>query len=116
MNTINKVDERTWENPYKVKEDVQEWIIDVAENHGQLEKGNVSHDLLYDSICEIIDHSEYVIYTYQAKRITEVYEIDPFSKSEVTGENYKSFNEMAYEVLHDMAIEYITKNYPNIEL
>ena len=111
METINKIDNRTWDNPYKVKEDIQEWIIDVAE-----EMNTSNYDIVYNSICEIVDSSEYVIYTYQAKRISEVYEIDPFSKSEVTGENYNSFNEIAYEVLHDMLAEYITKNYPNIEL
>lgn len=110
METINKVDERTWENPYKVKEDIQGWIIDVAE-----EMVTSNYDVVYDSICEVVDSSEYVIYNYQAKRITEVYEIDPFSKSEVTGENYNSFNEIAYEVLHDMLAEYIINKYPEIK-
>lgn len=110
METINTIDKRTWENPYKVKEDVQEWVIDVAE-----EINNTNCDDIYDTICEIVDNSEYVIYNYQSKRITEVYEIDPFSKSEVTGENYKSFNEIAYEVLHDMLAEYIINKYPEIE-
>ncbi len=111
METINKVDNRTWENPYKVKEDVQEWIIDVAE-----EITTKIESEAWDMLCEIVDSSEYVAYNYQAKRVSEVYEIDPFSKSEFTGENYTSFNEIAYEVLQGMLTEYITKNYPNIEL
>jgi len=110
METLKKIDERTWENPYKVKDDVQEWIMDVAEDIS-----NSKCEYVYDQICEIVDSSEYVIYNYQAKRVTEVYEIDPFSQSEVTGENYKSFNEMAYEVLQDMLTEYILNNYPKID-
>tara|TARA_R110000796_G_scaffold249950_1_gene378307 strand:- start:904 stop:1239 length:336 start_codon:yes stop_codon:yes gene_type:complete len=111
METINKADNRTWENPYKVKEDIQNWIIDVAE-----EINIINYNSGYESIYEKVDSSEYVIYNYQAKRVSEVYEIDPFSKSELTGENYTSFNAIAYEVLVDMLTEYITKNYPEVEL
>ena len=52
-----------------------------------------------DMVFEIIDGLEEVIYNYQAKKICEAFEMDPFDHSEITGERYENYNVMAFELI-----------------
>ena len=52
-----------------------------------------------DMVFEIIDGLEEVIYNYQAKKICEAFDMDPFDYSEITGERYENYNVMAFELI-----------------
>ena len=55
-----------------------------------------------DDVHEIIDGLEEVIYTYQARKIAEAFELCPFeSIDELTGEKFTSWSQMAYNVIYD---------------
>jgi len=57
---------------------------------------------IQDDIHEIIDGLEEVIYTYQAKRIAEAFDICPFeSIDELTGEKFRSWSQIAYNVIYE---------------
>ena len=61
---------------------------------------------VYDNIHEIIDGMEEVIYNYQAQKIAEAFDYDPFdSVSQMTGEKFNNYNVMTYEIIYNGVIE-----------
>ena len=87
--------EMNWNNKYHVQATVEHAVEDILwslENeYEEINEGNC-----YDYAHEQIDGHEYVIYTYQAKKITEAFDIDVFDHSPITGERYSSYNVIAY--------------------
>ena len=55
----------------------------------------------------IVDQSQEVIYTYQAKQVCDVLDIDIFGESEMTGERYESWSHAAFDGLYSMIYENI---------
>lgn len=59
-----------------------------------------------DHIHEIIDGLQEVIYTYQARKIAEAFDLCPFeSIDELTGEKFTSWSQMAYSVIYNGFME-----------
>jgi hypothetical protein len=57
---------------------------------------------VYHNIHEIIDGMQEVIYNYQAKKIAEAFDYCPFdSVSDITGEKFNNYNDMAYEIIYN---------------
>lgn len=61
---------------------------------------NLFDDNAGDYIWEIVDGLSDVIYNYQAQKVSEAFGVDVFGESEVTGERYTSYNEIAFEVIN----------------
>ena len=92
-----------WNNKYEVMDSVKEevnYIIEVLEN-----EYDTNEDNYYDYAHEVIDGHEYVIYNYQAKKISEAFDIDVFEESPITGERYNSYNEIAYQILEEKVMD-----------
>ena len=55
-----------------------------------------------DALHEIIDGLSDIIYRHQAEMISRAFDYCPFeSVSEMTGERFTSFHEMAYEIIYN---------------
>lgn len=52
-----------------------------------------------DCLYEIIDGLSDVIYNYQAQKVAEAFDMSPFDESEMSGERFTSYNQMAFEVI-----------------
>ena len=96
--------EMNWNNKYHVQATVEHAVEDILwslENeYEDINEGNC-----YDYAHEQIDGHEYVIYNYQAKKITEAFDIDVFDHSPITGERYPSYNVIAYEIIEEKVME-----------
>ena len=58
-------------------------------------------EIVNDEIFQMINNSEYVIYTDQAKKISETIDLyDVFEISDITGERFRSWSEVAFENLY----------------
>jgi hypothetical protein len=95
-----------YENPYQVREYVNTILVPHIYEMLCDEYGFTSEDYdindINDHVVEIIDGLSDVIYNYQAKKIAETFYYDPFtSESEMTGEKFNSYNEMAFELLYN---------------
>lgn len=88
-----------YENAYQVRNYITNVIVpQINEDLKDYDSDEcIQHDALYEIINELSD----VIYTYQAKKISEAFDISPFDCSEMTGERYNSFNEIAFDVIMD---------------
>lgn len=53
-----------------------------------------------EALFEIINSISDVIYNYQARKITDAYGYDAFGYSEITGERFNSYNEIAFEIIY----------------
>tara|TARA_R110002074_G_scaffold239417_1_gene411212 strand:- start:341 stop:676 length:336 start_codon:yes stop_codon:yes gene_type:complete len=54
-----------------------------------------------DRIWEMIDGSEYVIYTHKAKEISKAINLyDAFDTSDITGERFANWSQVAFENLY----------------
>ncbi len=99
-----------WNNRYEVMDAINKhevpYIIEVLEN-----EYDTNEDNYFDHAHEIIDGHEYVIYNYQAKKVCEAFDLDPFGESEITGEQNTSYNQMAYELLEQKVMELIYDKY-----
>ena len=98
------MDDINWNNHYHVKTAVKhaaEDIIDTVLN----EYDDVNEDNYYDYAHEQIDGHEYVIYNYQAKKVTEAFDVDVFGHSHITGEHHTSYNQIAYEIIEQIVME-----------
>ena len=99
------MDDINWNNRYEVQaatEKEVDYIIEVLNN-----EYDTNEDNYYDHVHEIIDGHEYVIYNYQAKKMSEAHDIDVFEDSPITGERYNSYNEIAYQILEEKVMEKI---------
>lgn len=67
---------------------------------GEINETYDSIDLMQD-IWEIINGLGDVIYNYQAKKVTEAFDVDVFGISDITGERYTSYNETAHEIIYN---------------
>lgn len=99
-----------YENPYQVREYVNTvlvpFIYEVLVDSYDFASDDYDNDDTHDHVWEIIDGLEEVIYNYQAKKIAQAFDYDPFnSESEMTGERFNSWNEMTFELLYNKFFE-----------
>lgn len=95
-----------YEDPYKtqvyIKYTVVPFIYEtLVDSYGYADE-DYDNDATYDYVWEIIDGLEEVIYNYQAKKVAEAFNMDVFEPSEITGERYSSYNEMAFEKIQEL--------------
>jgi hypothetical protein len=99
-----------YENPYQVREYVNTILVPhiyevLCDDYGYAEN-DYNTDNTSDHVWEIIDNLEEIIYNYQAKKIAEAFNYDPFtSESEFTGGKFNSYNEMTFELLYNKFYE-----------
>lgn len=90
---------------YQIKNHINEVVIPGVYETLVDDYGFASKDYngdVYDDIHEIIDGLEEIIYTYQAKRIGEAFDLCPFeSIDQLTGERFVSWEQMAYNVIYE---------------
>tara|TARA_X000001036_G_C20516243_1_gene740228 strand:- start:203 stop:679 length:477 start_codon:yes stop_codon:yes gene_type:complete len=53
-----------------------------------------------DALFEIIDSLGDVVYNYQARKIVDAFGYDAFGYSEMNGERYNSYNEIAFDIIY----------------
>tara|TARA_R100001443_G_scaffold107070_2_gene116727 strand:- start:565 stop:909 length:345 start_codon:yes stop_codon:yes gene_type:complete len=100
---------KDYENKTLTKKYVNEIVIpsvydSLVDDYG-FAKDNYEGDV-YDHIDEIVDGIEEVIYNYQAQKIAEAFDYCPFdSVSDMTGEKFDNYNDMAYEIIYNGVIE-----------
>lgn len=92
--------EVNFDNKYEVIEHVNNVVVPciyeaLVDDYG-FGGDDYDEDDAYDHVFQIIDGLQEVIYNYQAKRICEAFEIDPFGEDEETGEKWSSWNHMAF--------------------
>lgn len=95
-----------YDNPYKTREYIKYTVVPLiyevlVDSYGYADEDYDNEDT-YDHVWEIIDGLEEVIYNYQAKKVAEAFNMDVFEPSEVTGERYSSYNEMAFEKIQEL--------------
>ena len=95
-----------YENNYEVRDYIQNDIVPSIQ--AELVNAYGYHTEDYDADCtdeyihEIIDSLSDVIYTYQAKKISEAFNLCPFNDvNDMTGEKFNSYSEMAYAVIYN---------------
>lgn len=73
----------------QIKEEVQGYLDNYGDEYDEDE-----------ALFEIINSLSDVIYNYQARKITDAFGYDAFGESEITGERYNSYNEIAFEIIY----------------
>ena len=114
MNTINKLKKQdfNWDNKYQVKEMVEndiEMLLDVLLNEYDWE----TLDDVQDNIWEVVDGMGNVIYNYRAEKIARAFDMCPFEKSPITGDNFNSWNEMSFEVYYNELYNKVNNHFIN---
>lgn len=90
---------------YQIKNHIKQVVIPgvyetLVDDYGFASEDYNGH--VYDDIHEIIEGLGEVIYTYQAKRIAQAFDLCPFeSIDELTGEKFVSWFHMAYSVIYN---------------
>ena len=105
-------DDLNWNNEYHIREIVRrdvKMLKDVLLNEYEWE----DEDDVNENIWEVVDGLENVIYNYNAEKVARAFDKCPFDKSEITGDNYNSWNEMAYEVYYDEVSTKIYNHFNN---
>jgi C-terminal processing protease CtpA/Prc len=80
---------------------VRNYVINevVPQINEDLKDYDSDEDSQHEALYEIINDLSDVIYNYQARKISEAFDVTPFDESELTGEKYNSFNEIAFDVI-----------------
>ena len=97
-------------NDYRVREYVNTILVPhiyecLVDSYG-FTSDDYDNDDINDHVWEIIDGMEEVIYNYQAKKIVQAFDYNPFkSESEMTVYKFNSYNEMAFEIIYNKFFE-----------
>ena len=86
-----------YENGYQVRNYITNEV--VPQINEDLKNYDSDEDSQYDGLFEIINGLSDVIYNYQARKVSEAFDVSPFDESEFTGERFNSFNEIAFEII-----------------
>ena len=106
--------EYNWENNYHVKELTEIAVNEIVEMV-TTEYDNIDEDSFNDALWECVNGHAYVIYNYNARRLAEAHDLNPFDYSEYFGERYDSYGEMAFEVLYTRAYEKLVEYFVNLK-
>lgn len=89
-------------------DEIIHWEFDNFKDNEDDKSQRISdvEDLLHDTyLHQLIDGSQEVIYTHQAKAVCDALDIDIFGESEMTGERYESWSHAAYDGIYSMIFE-----------
>jgi len=103
LNNNNMAEFKDYENAYLTIDYVNFTVVPLVyevlvDSYGIAEEDYNGY--IDDHIHEVIDGLEEVIYNYQARKICDAFELDPFGESEWTGEQNTSWNQMVYELIY----------------
>ena len=93
-------------------EEMSEQITDIINEASEFTNDfDDVQETVNDRIWEMIDGSEYVIYTHKAKEISEAIDIyDAFDVSDITGERFNNWSEVAFTTLYSLIHDNIDVN------
>ena len=85
-------------------EEMSEQITDIINEASEFTNDfDDVQETVNERIWEMIDGSEYVIYTHKAREISETIDIyDAFDISDITGERFNNWSEVAFETLYSL--------------
>ena len=88
--------ELDYANEYQVRNYINTTVCDM------ISEDLKNYDCDYEeALFEIIDGLSDVIYNYQAQKVAEAFGLSPFDNSEMTGERFTSYNQMAFEAIYN---------------
>jgi hypothetical protein len=92
-----------YQNKYEVRNYINTVVLpsiqeDLVNGYGSKD---FDMDYLNDNIWDIINGLGDVIYTYQAKKISEAFDFDVFSEDDLTGERFTSYNQIAFTIIYN---------------
>lgn len=93
------------------EENIKDLINDYFEFHNYEKKSTIFEDIesdLMDRVFEMIDGLEEIIYTYQAKQVSEIIGMyGAFDTSDLTGERFDNWSQVAFENVYQFIYENI---------
>ncbi len=91
--------ELDYENKYEVRNYINNVIVEQIKE--DLKDYDNDEDSQHDGVFEIINSLGDVIYNYQAQKVAEAFDYSPFSRCDMTGDRFDSWNEIAFTVIYD---------------
>jgi len=88
--------ELDYTNEYQVRNYINTTVCDMISE--DLKNYECEYE---EALFEIIDSLSDVIYNYKAQKVAEAFGLSPFDNSEMTGERFTSYNEMAFETIYN---------------
>ena len=94
-----------YSNQFEVRKYINETVVPsiyevLVDDYYNGEIDDIQSDL-NDNVWEIINNLGDVIYNFQARKVAEAFDYCPFnSVSDMTGEKYNSWNEMAFDIIY----------------
>ena len=94
-----------YQNQYEVRNYINTVLLpsiyeDLVNSYGFTTE-DFDMDNFNDNLWEIINGLGDVIYTYQAKKISEAFDFDVFSEDDLTGERFTSYNQIAFTIIYN---------------
>tara|TARA_R110002073_G_scaffold291826_1_gene457003 strand:+ start:256 stop:591 length:336 start_codon:yes stop_codon:yes gene_type:complete len=93
-------------------EQMSEQITDIIKEASEYTNDiNEVQDTVNDEIFNMINHSEFVIYTNKAKEISKTINLyDVFDTSDISGERFDNWSQVAFENLYALIYNEIDVN------
>jgi hypothetical protein len=83
-------------------QEMEETIIDIIMESSEYNNDvDEVQDIVSDEIFQMINDSQYIIYTHKAKEISNTINLyDVFDTSDITGERFDDWSQVAFENLY----------------
>ena len=93
-------------------EQMSEQITDIIKEASEFTKDfDEVEETVNDEIFQMINDSQFVIYTHQAKEISKTINLyDAFDTSDITGERFADWSQVAFENLYSLIYNEIDVN------
>ena len=93
-------------------EQMSEQITDIIKEASEFTKDfDEVEETVNDEIFQMINDSQFVIYTHQAKEISKTINLyDAFDTSDITGERFSDWSQVAFENLYSLIYNEIDVN------
>ena len=93
-------------------EQMSEQITDIIKEASEFTKDfDEVEETVNDEIFQMINDSQFVIYTHQAKEISKTINLyDAFDTSDMTGERFDNWSQVAFENLYSLIYNEIDVN------
>ena len=92
--------EINWDDPIEVRKEVRDFVSDLKNEFINEQKDNPQLNE-HDYVWEKIDGYSLVIYTWKAEKVSLAFDLDPFGYSELTGERFNGWEQIAFEVIYN---------------
>lgn len=92
--------EINWDDPIEVRKEVKDFVSDLKNEFINEQKDNPQLNE-HDYVWEKIDGYSLVFYTWKAEKVSLAFDLSPFSYSELTGEKFNGWEQIAFEVIYN---------------